>query len=121
GPWRSPSGPFPCSPASSAWRPRPSAKAGGAVRNARSRLGCLLLGRRLLGSRLLRRSLLARGLLLGRPLGRARIDQRDRLLFRQVLGLHVLRNRRVGGAVGDVGAIAARHDLHLTAARRVRA
>src|SRR5690606_3196585 len=58
----------------------------------------LLPGRRFLGA-----------LLLWRALGDARIDQRDCLILGDVLGLHILRDGRIGGAVGDIGAVTARH------------
>src|SRR5690606_12974693 len=83
--------------------------AGGGGRTSRSRLG------------LLRRRLLPPPLLLRRALRRPRIDQRDRLLGGDVLGLHLLGQRGVGRAVGHVRPVAARHDLDLAAAGRMRA
>src|SRR3546814_263786 len=78
----------------------------------------LLFGWRLLRSGLFlwRRFLLA----LGRPLRGARIDQRDGFLGRQRVGFDRLGQGRVGRAVGDIGTIASRHQLHLAAAGRVR-
>src|SRR5690606_8094652 len=81
----------------------------------------LLLRRGLLGRSLLGRRFLAPALLLRWPLRGPRVDESDGLFLGHVVALHVARQGGIGGAVGDVRAIAAGHDLHLAAARGVRA
>src|SRR5688500_19778612 len=75
----------------------------------------LLFGRRLLGRRL------AAPALLGRALGGTLVDELGGLLERDLLGGHGPGQRRVGRPVGDVGPIAALHDLDLELGPRMRA
>src|SRR5690606_32369886 len=56
-----------------------------------------------------------------RVFGRFLVDQGDRFLGGQRLGLLVARQSRVGRAVGDVGTVTAGHQLHFAARSRVRA